>query len=1190
MINFNTINTSQYQALRLDLLSRVEESGVLSQKPYLDSKGIPTIGVGMNLQSESTRRIVLDTIFGIIELSGDESAESLYRTEIASVVSQTYPKTKAGKELLQSNLNAVMARRAADSRITSPNKRSTFAFANDQEIADTFNTLSRSYEDQINSWLGNIPESQERAVLFSLAYNGILTESSSLKSAISSGNRPEAWYQIRYQSNGDHLNGIAKRRYYESQIFGLTDSTSVGVDEAKSVFRMYTSHRSKIKSYDQQYGSMIAQANSDYQTSVVQSFEDVSANARGILESTYSPAISADEILVDSSSNALSDTSAATTNTLMFGESGFDTYVFPSISGADEIIDSDNDGAIIIGGVRLDGESKPLLDAAQNIVPDSWVNNQFTLTKTGDDLVITKPSVTGSITIRNYPFTATKAFGFSLGKSIVPNQYNDPALQGIDSIFSNSIFPVNTPDGGFFGVAKQLIDRPADAYTSYSFVKYDNRGNKISQTSFNSALPTKQVLRPRSFLGTDNRQWTVIPFYCEPDSIQTGADLAKRSVGLCLVDDLGNVVNSRILATNTQLNGGFALTTTVNSVVSNSIFYFRIDGYNTYQIDIKTLADQNIQGASYDFITTDQAVDRSYAANSIQLRNGNKLSLIYNNQLTTSTPKLRDLTADEIIPNYYVSSGESITPRDTNFIAIIAENTESNLQISLNQNSVGVLMGLDSNPNAKISLPYDLSDAQIYSANDGQYSVDDLLAGKFVADSSALQTRRRRLDNAIGNTTLSDDLQYYGDYDDATTDDEVVSLDSISSHQQYSVIVLPNNQTIVLVGVNATGLVKAPENYFYQATQLTNDPTSQPTILKEPSSQPSLQLVVQTIVTNDPSSQPSQSPDALPTSTPSGKPNSIPSAVPSKQTLQPSTGINSQEPTSVPSVETQTPTNSESATPSADQSPSSRPSAKISSDTPTSQPSKKSKQPSSQPSETSTTSATSGQPTSIPSVETQNPTTNQPSSVNPTVRFTDNPIVQVTSYPTSEVSSSESDAPTFASTSDSPSSRPSNYPLVMPTRKPSKQTLMPSAEVIESDSPSSAPSYLNSPYPTSHPSKRTGFPSLRSATPTMIFTNNPIPQSLLPTSNDFTSLLPTSAPSFHNSHCRPDFPSNIVAPIAAAFLLAGVGLAYVFRKRIWANNNVEVAPANPSPNKKATRLVEVSPRQHSDEAQQNHSR
>jgi hypothetical protein len=37
--------------------------------------------------------------------------------------------------------------------------------------------------------------------------------SSALISALSVGNRADAWYQIRYRTNGNHLPGIAKRHY-----------------------------------------------------------------------------------------------------------------------------------------------------------------------------------------------------------------------------------------------------------------------------------------------------------------------------------------------------------------------------------------------------------------------------------------------------------------------------------------------------------------------------------------------------------------------------------------------------------------------------------------------------------------------------------------------------------------------------------------------------------------------------------------------------------------------------------------------------------------------------------------------------------------------------------------------------------------------------------------------------------------
>lgn len=49
-----------------------------------------------------------------------------------------------------------------------------------------------------------LPDSRERAALVSLAYaNPTSLLGDKLMSAIASGNRAEAWYQIRYQSNGE---------------------------------------------------------------------------------------------------------------------------------------------------------------------------------------------------------------------------------------------------------------------------------------------------------------------------------------------------------------------------------------------------------------------------------------------------------------------------------------------------------------------------------------------------------------------------------------------------------------------------------------------------------------------------------------------------------------------------------------------------------------------------------------------------------------------------------------------------------------------------------------------------------------------------------------------------------------------------------------------------------------------------
>jgi hypothetical protein len=107
-----------------------------------------------------------------------------------------------------------------------------------------------------------LPDSRERAALVSLAYaNPSTLLGDKLMSAIASGNRAEAWYEIRYHSNGEGLatvGGTATRRFYESELFGLygegITASNIGDSDAKAVFRMYTQHRDAINAYESQFG------------------------------------------------------------------------------------------------------------------------------------------------------------------------------------------------------------------------------------------------------------------------------------------------------------------------------------------------------------------------------------------------------------------------------------------------------------------------------------------------------------------------------------------------------------------------------------------------------------------------------------------------------------------------------------------------------------------------------------------------------------------------------------------------------------------------------------------------------------------------------------------------------------------------------------------------------------------------
>jgi hypothetical protein len=175
--------------------------------------------------------------------------------------------------VLQSQLDAVMQRRFGDEAISVSGLRPDFMYATDTEIKGTFDILIERYEARVlDEWYPDLPEfSNERIALLSLAYNARSADKDSpltphddrqfpsllgpgLRNAINDGDRAEAWYQIRYLSNKEQTKGIAKRRYIESALFGLYETSSANAtpDEALSIYRMYTDHQAKILAYERE--------------------------------------------------------------------------------------------------------------------------------------------------------------------------------------------------------------------------------------------------------------------------------------------------------------------------------------------------------------------------------------------------------------------------------------------------------------------------------------------------------------------------------------------------------------------------------------------------------------------------------------------------------------------------------------------------------------------------------------------------------------------------------------------------------------------------------------------------------------------------------------------------------------------------------------------------------------------------
>lgn len=114
------------------------------------------------------------------------------------------------------------------------------------------------YADQLN-----MPLSREKLALTSVTYNrGVgAMQGHPLLDAIDSGNRAEAWYQLRYNcwgSKADAEAGLRKRRLVEAQVFGLYDDPArVTPEEAKQTMQMLTLHRDDIQKVEGRWGETL---------------------------------------------------------------------------------------------------------------------------------------------------------------------------------------------------------------------------------------------------------------------------------------------------------------------------------------------------------------------------------------------------------------------------------------------------------------------------------------------------------------------------------------------------------------------------------------------------------------------------------------------------------------------------------------------------------------------------------------------------------------------------------------------------------------------------------------------------------------------------------------------------------------------------------------------------------------------
>jgi Ca2+-binding RTX toxin-like protein len=207
----------------------IKKSEGLKLKPYYDKMANSVaIGYGCDLlKGDNVATIKSDlSSIGITLSSNDEQLLNDYR---------------AGTKTLQDVLDKL-----------------TLALPSEPKASDLLALSVNRFQGQIDTALGYImDESREKAVLVSMAFNGGLgllqgaTSDKSIINAAQQDDRIRAWYLIRYRRNGGGTasQGIANRRYRESDMFGLWSSggpNSTELEKLETFFKKMDFYDSNI--------------------------------------------------------------------------------------------------------------------------------------------------------------------------------------------------------------------------------------------------------------------------------------------------------------------------------------------------------------------------------------------------------------------------------------------------------------------------------------------------------------------------------------------------------------------------------------------------------------------------------------------------------------------------------------------------------------------------------------------------------------------------------------------------------------------------------------------------------------------------------------------------------------------------------------------------------------------------------
>lgn len=218
----NERNASNFKDKLRDTLKDAED---FIYELYYDTNKIATIGCGFNVTLKEILKEVCDKKYSDPKMSEEEF------TGLLNTINGIGAKTN---ENLRSKVSEYL-----ESIKTEDGKSAKFGEfkLDDDQIGDILPEVVEIFRDGLNKKLAYTsisPQeskidkysigSREYIALMSMTYNNPSLVGNGLKAHLRARNRFGAWYEIRYKSNGDNDIGIAKRRFAESNEFGLFES------------------------------------------------------------------------------------------------------------------------------------------------------------------------------------------------------------------------------------------------------------------------------------------------------------------------------------------------------------------------------------------------------------------------------------------------------------------------------------------------------------------------------------------------------------------------------------------------------------------------------------------------------------------------------------------------------------------------------------------------------------------------------------------------------------------------------------------------------------------------------------------------------------------------------------------------------------------------------------------------------